>query len=79
MPLAGQRETDAYTLWNAAITYRTKFERANLLWYVRVDNISNELAYSATSILTTTAFPKAPLPGRRITRATAVLRLPVAR
>jgi iron complex outermembrane receptor protein len=64
VPPAGQRETDAYTLWNAAITYRTKFERANLLWYVRVDNIGNALAYSATSILTTTAFPKAPLPGR---------------
>jgi iron complex outermembrane receptor protein len=64
VPPVSQRETDAYTLWNAAITYRTKFERANLLWYVRVDNIGNALAYSATSILTTTAFPKAPLPGR---------------
>jgi hypothetical protein len=34
-----------------------------MLWYARLDNLSNQLAYSATSILTTTAYPKAPLPG----------------
>ena len=66
VPPAGQRETDAYTLWNAAVTYRTKFDRAHLLWYARVDNLGNQLAWSATSILTTTAFPKAPLPGRSV-------------
>jgi len=33
---------------------------------VRVDNLTNRLAYSATSILTQTAFPKAPLPGRSV-------------
>jgi len=32
--------------------------------YARIDNITNELAYSASSILTTTAFPNVPLPGR---------------
>jgi iron complex outermembrane receptor protein len=31
-----------------------------------VDNLSNRLAYSATSILTSTAYPKAPLPGRSL-------------
>jgi iron complex outermembrane receptor protein len=31
-----------------------------------VDNITDTLAYSATSVLTTTAFPKAPLPGRSL-------------
>ena len=41
-----------------------KVQRANLTWYARIDNIDNKLAYSATSILTTTAFPDAPLPGR---------------
>jgi len=66
VPVAEQRETEAYTLWNAALTYRSKWSRANLLWYLRADNIGNKLAYSATSILTTTAFPKAPLPGRSI-------------
>ena len=43
-----------------------KAQRANLTWYARIDNITNELAYSATSILTTTAFPDAPLPGRSL-------------
>ena len=43
-----------------------RLQRANLTWYARVDNIGNTLAYSATSILTTTVFPAAPLPGRSL-------------
>ena len=66
VPDVGQRATDAYTLWNAALTYKTKQSGADLLWYARVDNITDTLAYSATSVLTTTAFPKAPLPGRSL-------------
>ncbi|RZL86999.1 MAG: TonB-dependent receptor [Variovorax sp.] len=66
VPKMGARETDAYTLWNAALTYKMKVQRANLTWYARIDNITNKLAYSATSILTTTAFPDAPLPGRSL-------------
>lgn len=66
----GDRATDAYTLWNAALTWRTTAQfgssHSNLLWYARVDNLTNHLAYSATSILTTTAFPNAPLPGRSL-------------
>lgn len=63
---AGQRATSAYTLWNLAATYRTKAGPSSLLWYARVDNLTNQLAYSASSVLTTTAFPKAPLPGRSL-------------
>jgi iron complex outermembrane receptor protein len=66
VPSIGARETDAFTLWNAALTYRMKVQRTNLTWYARVDNLTNKLAYSATSILTTTAFPDAPLPGRTL-------------
>jgi iron complex outermembrane receptor protein len=66
VPDVGQRATEAYTLWNAALTYKTKQSGADLLWYARVDNITDTLAYSATSVLTTTAFPKAPLPGRSL-------------
>jgi iron complex outermembrane receptor protein len=66
VPSVGARETDAFTLWNAALTYRMKVRRTNLTWYARVDNLTNKLAYSATSILTTTAFPDAPLPGRTL-------------
>ena len=66
VPSVGARETDAYTLWNAAITYKMKVQRANLTWYARIDNITNKLAYSATSILTSTVYPNAPLPGRTL-------------
>ncbi len=58
--------TPAYTLWNAASSYRVKAGAASLLWYARLDNITDKLAYSATSVLTSTAFPKAPLPGRSL-------------
>ena len=37
---------------------------ADLLWYARLDNIGDRLAYSASSILTQTAPGKSPLPGR---------------
>ena len=63
---AGSRATKAYTLWNAMVSYRMRAASAQWLWYARLDNITNELAYSASSILTTTAFPKAPLPGRSL-------------
>jgi iron complex outermembrane receptor protein len=62
----GDRATAAYTLWNLAATYRAKAGASSLLWYARLDNLSNQLAYSATSVLTSTAFPKAPLPGRSL-------------
>ena len=63
---AGDQATAAYTLWNAAVSYAVKTRRANLLWYARLDNLTNRLAYSATSVLTTTVFPNAPLPGRSL-------------
>ena len=58
--------TPAYTLWNSAVSYHVKSGAASLLWYARLDNISDKLGYSATSVLTSTAFPKAPLPGRSL-------------
>ena len=58
--------TPAYTLWNSAASYRVKAGAATLLWYARLDNITDKLAYSAASVLTSTAFPKAPLPGRSL-------------
>lgn len=63
---AGDRATSAYTLWNAAATYRFRQSASNFLFYARLSNLSNQLAYSATSVLTTTAFPAAPLPGRSL-------------
>lgn len=63
---AGELPTDAYTLWTAALTYKMTAGPANLLWYARVDNASDQLVYSATSILTQTAPGKSPLPGRSL-------------
>lgn len=69
----GQRATGGYTLWNAALTYRAKAGRSSLLWYARLDNIGDTLAYSATSILTQTAAGKAPLPGRSLKAGVQIL------
>ena len=62
----GDQVTAGYTLWNAAASYRVKSGPTSLLWYARLDNLTNQLAYSATSVLTTTVFPNAPLPGRSL-------------
>jgi iron complex outermembrane receptor protein len=48
------------------MTWRAKAGKSNLLWYARLDNIGDTLAYSASSILTQTAPGKAPLPGRSL-------------
>ncbi len=66
VPSVGQRETEAYTLVNASMDYSQNLGRSQALWYARLDNLTDKLAYSATSVLTTTAFPKAPLPGRSL-------------
>jgi iron complex outermembrane receptor protein len=63
---AGQRETAGYTLWNAALSYKQKAGPSTLLWYARLDNITDRLAYSASSILTQTAPGRVPLPGRSV-------------
>lgn len=63
---SGSRATAAYTLWNAGLNWRQTLPKAELVWYARVDNLTNQLAYSASSILTSTAYPKAPLPGRSL-------------
>lgn len=63
---AGQLSTGAYTLWNAAMTYRTKVAANRALWFVKLDNLTDALAYSVSSVLTQTAPGKAPLPGRTL-------------
>lgn len=63
---ADQLGTPAYTLWQAWLSYRMQAGSSNLLWFARVDNVSDALAHSASSILTQTAPGKAPLPGRSL-------------
>ncbi len=62
----GQRTTEGYTLWNAGLSLRDKVGGLPALWYARVDNITNTLAYSSTSILTQTKAGGVPLPGRSL-------------
>ena len=62
----GSVATGAYTLLNASLSYRQNLDATVLHWFVRLDNLTDQLAYSATSILTSTAFGKSPLPGRSL-------------
>jgi iron complex outermembrane recepter protein len=63
---ARDNTAQAYALWSAALTYRMKAQNANLHWFARLDNATNKLAYTATSVLTQTAPGKSPLPGRSL-------------
>ena len=58
--------TARYTLWHAGLSWRQRLERSTLHWFARVDNLGNALAYSANSVLTSTAPGRAPLPGRSL-------------
>ncbi len=60
----GSVPTAAYTLWNLGFNYRQSLARGQLNWFARIDNLTDQLAWSATSILTSTAPGKSPLPGR---------------
>src|SRR5205085_336776 len=63
---AGDVAVAGYTMANAAVTWKTKAGPAGLLWYARMDNITDRLGYSATSILTQTAPGRVPMPGRSV-------------
>ena len=58
--------TDSYTLWHASLNYRQKLAMGTLNWFARLDNLTNTLAYSPTSILTSTVPGRVPLPGRSL-------------
>ena len=61
---AGQLPVDAFTLWNAAAGYTAKVGKVQMLWLAKLENITDTLAYSASSVLTQTVPGKVPLPGR---------------
>ena len=62
----GSLPTDAYTLWHGHVNYKQKVGGATLNWFAKLNNATNQWAYSATSILTSTAPGKSPLPGRSL-------------
>ena len=49
--LVTQRTTPGYTLWNAGLNYHTHVGRTHWMWFARLDNLTNQLAYASTSIL----------------------------
>jgi iron complex outermembrane recepter protein len=51
---------------NASLSYSLKWATTDMLVYLRLNNATNQLGYSATSILTQTAPGRVPLPGRSI-------------
>ena len=52
--------TAGHTLWNAGLNYHTHSGRTHWLWFAKLDNITNKLAYSSTSVLTQTMRDNAP-------------------
>jgi iron complex outermembrane receptor protein len=62
----GQLAVGGYTLWNASLNYQQKSSLGRALWFAKLDNATNQLAYPATSILTQTALGRVPLPGRSL-------------
>lgn len=62
----GDSPVAGYTLLNSSLTYKARAGQADLLWYARLDNIADRLAFSPTSILTQSAPGRVPLPGRSL-------------
>jgi len=56
-----------HTLWNAGVNYHTHSGPLHWLWFAKLDNFTNKLAYSSTSVLTQTMRENAPpLAGRSL-------------
>jgi iron complex outermembrane receptor protein len=59
--------TAAHTLWNASLNYHTHSGPTHWLLFAKLDNLTNQLAYSSTSVLTQTMGSNAPpLAGRSL-------------
>jgi iron complex outermembrane receptor protein len=59
--------TASHTLWHAAVNYHTHSGPTHWLLFVKLENITNKLAYSSTSVLTQTMGSNAPpLAGRSL-------------
>ncbi len=60
--------TAAYTMWNAGLNYRAHSGQTNWMFFAKLDNLTNKLAYSSTSSLTQTMSSSLapPLAGRSL-------------
>jgi iron complex outermembrane receptor protein len=62
----GQTAVGGYTLWNAGLTFEQKQPSGRMLWFAKLNNAANSVAYPASSILTQTKPGRVPLPGRSL-------------
>jgi iron complex outermembrane recepter protein len=62
----GELVTKGATLVNAAAQWKMQFGATEISALVKIENLSNRLAYSASSILTQTVPGRVPLPGRNL-------------
>ena len=59
--------TASYTTWNAGLNYHTHSGPTHWMFFTKLDNLSNKLAYSSTSVLTQSMGSSAPpLAGRSV-------------
>ena len=59
--------TAGHTLWNAGLNYHTHSGPTHWLLFAKLDNLTNKLAYSSTSVLTQTMRDNAPpIAGRHL-------------
>lgn len=67
VPQAGDVTTAGYTVWNAGVNYQTRAAGTRWMLFAKLDNLTNQLAYSSTSVLTQTMGSNAPpLAGRSV-------------
>ena len=67
VPQVGDVTTAGYTLWNAGVNYQTRAAGTRWMLFAKLDNLTNQLAYSSTSVLTQTMGSNAPpLAGRSV-------------
>ena len=67
VPQPGDVTTAGYTLWNAGLNYQTRSAGTRWMLFAKLDNLTNQLAYSSTSVLTQTMGSNAPpLAGRSV-------------
>lgn len=64
---AAQAPVAGYTLWHAALTHRVRLAGSEVTAFARLNNATDRLASSASSILTQTVPGKVPLAGRSLT------------
>jgi iron complex outermembrane receptor protein len=59
--------TASYTTWNAGLNYHTHSGPTHWMFFAKLENLSNKLAYSSTSVLTQSMGSNAPpLAGRSV-------------